>query len=73
MENAQITRDIINGVGGARREAVLLNGGAGLYLAGKADSLTDGVFLAARLIDSGKAGTKLEELIRESNRQEKAV
>lgn len=72
-ENAQITREILSGAGGAKREAVLLNAGAGLYLAGKTDKLSDGILLAACLIDSGKASAKLEELIRESNRQEAAV
>ncbi len=67
-ENARITLDILNGVKGPRRDAVLLNAGAGLYLAGKADSLAAGVDLAAELIDSGKAKEKLDDFIRESNR-----
>lgn len=67
-ENARITLDIVNGARGAKREAVLLNAGAGLYIAGKADSLADGVRLAAELIDSGKAKAKLDEFIRQSNR-----
>ncbi|HOR84852.1 MAG TPA: anthranilate phosphoribosyltransferase [Bacillota bacterium] len=69
-ENAQITLGILNGNRGARRDAVLLNSGAGLYVAGKADSLADGVLMAANLIDSGKAKAKLVEFITESNRQE---
>ncbi|SMC86768.1 anthranilate phosphoribosyltransferase [Papillibacter cinnamivorans] len=67
-ENAQITLDIVSGAAGAKREAVLLNAGAGLYIAGKADSLAGGVRLAAELIDSGRAKAKLEEFIRQSNR-----
>lgn len=73
QENAQITLDILNGVKGAKRDAVLLNAGAGLYVAGKADSLAEGVHLAAELIDSGKAMAKLQEFIRESNRKEEAA
>lgn len=72
QENAQITLDILNGKPGAKRKAVLLNAGAGLYIAGKTQSLQNGVFLAAALIDSGKAIKKLEELISESNNEELA-
>ena len=67
-ENARITLAILNGEPGAKREAVLMNAGAGLYIAGKADSLSAGVLLAADLIDSGKAKAKLAEFIAESNR-----
>lgn len=73
QENAQITLDILNGAKGAKRAAVLLNAGAGLYVAGKAASLEDGVRLAAELIDSGKAMAKLQEFILESNRKEEAA
>ncbi|MCI2000852.1 MAG: anthranilate phosphoribosyltransferase [Clostridia bacterium] len=66
-ENAQITLDILNGQKGAKRNAVLLNAGAGLYIAGKAESLNKGVKLAAELIDSGLAKKKLDEFIKYSN------
>lgn len=69
-ENARITLDILNGAKGAKRDAVLLNAGAGLYIAGKSDSIAGGVRLAAELIDSGKAKAKLAEFIEASNRQE---
>lgn len=60
--NAQITLDILNGKErGTKRNAVLLNAGAGLYLSGKADNMTDAIRLAAELIDSGKAKAKLDE------------
>lgn len=68
QENAQITRDILNGEQGARRNAVLLNAGAGLYIGGKADTFREGVELAASLIDGGQAKQKLEDFIKESNR-----
>ena len=45
---------------------MLLNGGAALYIGGKADSLKSGVELAAKLIDSGAADKKLDEFIRAS-------
>lgn len=60
--NAQITREILSGQKtGPCRDIVLMNAGAGLYIAGKAASIADGVKLAAQLIDSGKALAKLEE------------
>ncbi|MBQ3388124.1 MAG: anthranilate phosphoribosyltransferase [Thermoguttaceae bacterium] len=68
-ENAQITLDILSGADrSAKRNIVLLNAGAGLYLAGKASALADGVRLAGELIDSGAALAKLGELRKESNR-----
>lgn len=67
QENAAITRAILNGEPGAKREAVLLNAGAGLYISKKAKTFQEGVLLAADLIDSGAAGEKLEEFIRVSN------
>lgn len=66
-ENAEITRSILKGGKGPRRDAVLLNAGAGLYIGGKADSIADGVALAAQLIDSGAALEKLEEFRKVSN------
>lgn len=67
-ENAQITRDILSGKEqGAKRNTVLLNAGAALYIGEKASTLADGVKLAARLIDSGKALEKLEQFIKATN------
>lgn len=73
QENAQITLDILSGQHGPKRDAVLLNAGAGLYIAGKAASLAQGVQLAGQLIDSGKATTKLQEFVVESNREEESA
>ena len=70
QENAAITRAILAGEQGAKRDAVLLNAGAGLYVGGKADSLADGVKLAATLIDEGMAQQTLEAFIKESNQTE---
>ena len=69
-DNARITRDILSGKKGHQRNAVLLNAGAALYIGGKADSMKEGVSLAAELIDSGKALQTLESLIEASNRPE---
>lgn len=65
--NAQIVRDILNGKKGPKRDVVLMNGGAGLYIGGKADSIADGVKLAAEVIDSGKAAHTMEKFIEISN------
>lgn len=70
QENAQITIDILKGKKGHKRDAVLLNAGASLYIGGKADSLKDGIALAADLIDSGKAFETLQKFIEMSNRSE---
>ena len=67
-ENAQITRDILDGVKGHKRNAVLLNAGAALYIGGKAESYKEGIELAKELIDSGKAKATLEKMIEVSNR-----
>lgn len=67
-ENAQITRDILKGAKGPKRDAVLLNAGASLYIGGKAETLQDGINLASELIDSGKAYETLEAFIEVSNR-----
>lgn len=62
-ENAAITRAILSGEKGHKRNAVLLNAGAALYIGEKAATMEDGVKLAAELIDSGKALETLEKLI----------
>ncbi len=60
-ENAAITRDILKGAKGPKRDAVLMNAGAALCIAGKASSIADGIKLAAETVDSGAAYRKLEE------------
>lgn len=67
QENAAITLAILNGEKGPKRDAVLMNAGAALYVAGKSESLADGIKFAAEIIDSGKAKQKLEEFVRCSN------
>lgn len=67
-ENAAITRGILSGeIKGHKRNAVLLNAGAAIYIGGKADSLEDGVAKAAEMIDSGKALAALDKLVVLSN------
>ncbi len=67
-ENAEITKAILNGEKGHKRNAVLMNAGAALYIGGKADSFKDGIKLAGEIIDSGKAIETLNKMIEVSNR-----
>lgn len=66
-ENAKITREILSGKKGPKRDAVVMNSGAALYVAGKCDTLEAGVRMAGELIDSGKAMAQLETFIACSN------
>ena len=70
QENAEILKAVLSGEKGAKRDAVLMNAGASLYIGGKADSMQDGIKLAAELIDSGKAVAALEKLVVISNKTE---
>ena len=69
-ENAQITLAILKGEKGPKRDAVLMNAGAALYIGGKAASMAEGIGLAAEILDSGRALETLEKLIEVSNRPE---
>jgi anthranilate phosphoribosyltransferase len=61
--NAEIVRRILRGdERGPRRDAVLLNASAALFVAGKAKSLDAGWTLAVETIDTGKAAAKLADL-----------
>ena len=66
-ENAAITKAILKGEKGPKRDAVLMNAGAALYIGGKAENLAEGIRLAAELIDSRNAAETLETLIKVSN------
>ena len=69
-ENAEITKAILKGEErGPKRQAVCLNAGAALYIAGKAASMEEGVKLAESLIDNGAALKKLEEFVEETNKK----
>lgn len=68
-ENAEITKNILNGTDrGPKRDTVLMNAGAALYIAKKADTLADGVKLATELIDSGKALEAMNKFVEASNK-----
>lgn len=66
-DNARITREILKGEKGNKRNAVLMNAGAALCIGGKADSMKDGIKRAADIIDSGEALRTLERFIEISN------
>ena len=66
-ENAEITKKILAGEKGPKRDIVLLNAGATLYVAGLAESIQDGIAMAEKSIDSGKAQKVLEKLVEMSN------
>jgi anthranilate phosphoribosyltransferase len=66
-ENAQITRDILNGAKGPKRDAVLLNAGAGIYLVSDDLTFEQAIQKAAETIDSGKAIAQLENFIAKTN------
>jgi anthranilate phosphoribosyltransferase len=65
--NARLMRDLLAGAGGPLRDVVLLNSGAALLVAGRADTLESGIELAARSLDSGMARRVLEDLVARTN------
>jgi anthranilate phosphoribosyltransferase len=72
-ENAQITRDILSGAKGPKRNAVLLNSAAAIHIARPEIPLKDALALAAQTIDSGKAKAQLEQFIKLSQAPEMDV
>ncbi len=67
VTNAKITRDILSGVKGPKRDAVLMNAGACIYITQDDITMKDAVMKAADIIDSGKAMEQLEKFIKLSN------
>ena len=68
QENAAITRGILSGeIRDHKRDAVLLNAGAAIYIGGKAETMADGIQKAAELIDSGKALATLDKFVQSSH------
>jgi anthranilate phosphoribosyltransferase len=61
--NAVITREILTGTPGAKRDVILINAGAALLAAGKVDNLKAGIRMAAEAIDEGQAAAKLDALV----------
>ena len=68
-ENAKITMEILSGADkGPKRQAVCLNAGAAIYIAGKADTIEAGIRKAEQIIDEGLALKKLEQFREESQK-----
>ncbi len=68
--NAAIVRRILDGEHGAPRDVVVLNAGAALFVAGRADSVSVGVKLAGQALDSGAARTTLDRMVQHSQASE---
>lgn len=68
-ENAAIIRAIFAGEKGPRRDIVLLNAAAALYVGGRAPSVENGARMAAAAVDAGDAARKLDQLVRLTNEQ----
>jgi anthranilate phosphoribosyltransferase len=66
--NVEITRSVLNGVAGPFRDVVLLNAGAGIYAAGQAESIAEGIAIAIDALDSGAASEAVDRMIAASNR-----
>lgn len=67
-ENAKLLTDLFAGVErGPRRDFLVLNNAASLYVSGKVDSIADGIPMAEEILDSGAATAKLAELVEASN------
>ena len=66
-ENAAIARAILGGEKGPKRDAVLLNAGAALYIGGKAADMKEGIDKAGEILDSGRALQTLDKMIEVSN------
>jgi anthranilate phosphoribosyltransferase len=66
-DNAAIISSVLDGTRGAPRDVVLLNAGAALFVAGRVESVADGIAAAASVIDSGVARETLASMVRSSN------
>jgi anthranilate phosphoribosyltransferase len=71
--NAGIVREVLGGAKGPRRDVVLLNAGASLFVGGKAASVREGIQRAGEAIDSGSAARTLNAMAAASKRQAAAV
>ena len=67
-ENVKIIRDILNGKQGTRQDIVVFNSAFALYVAGKVKKIVDGITLAIRVINEGKAKNVLSNLILETQK-----
>ena len=66
--NAKALRDLLGGKAGAFRDAAIYNASAALMIAGRTETLADGIPLAAQAIDGGEAMRTLDKLVEVTNR-----
>jgi len=71
--NADIVRGVLDGRRGAPRDVVLLNAGAALFVAGRAQSVSAGAKLAGAAVDSGAARATLDKMVQGSQRTSEVV
>ena len=69
VENAAIVRDVLAGTRGPRRDVVLLNAGVALFIAGRVETIKEGIAVAAAAIDSGAAQQRLQRMVDSSRAQ----
>lgn len=69
-DSAQIIKNIFNGKKGPHRDLAVFNSAFALYTAGAVNDIREGILLAERSIDSGKAKRVLENLIKETQKYE---
>ncbi len=67
LDNASMTRGVLQGEHGPRRDVVLLNAAAALVVSGQAEDLREGLEVARQAIDSGHALAVLEHLVAFTN------
>ena len=67
QENAEVTREILNGATGPKTDIVLLNAAAGIYIGGEADNIEEALNIAREMISSGSAQQKLNDFVSMSN------
>ncbi|MGL4849302.1 MAG: anthranilate phosphoribosyltransferase [Clostridium sp.] len=68
--NAKLILEILEGKKGPKRDVVILNSGASIYIGNKANSLEEGVQIAREMLDSKKALEKYKELVYITNKEE---
>ncbi|MCC8170022.1 MAG: anthranilate phosphoribosyltransferase, partial [Oscillospiraceae bacterium] len=67
-ENAEITKRIFAGEKGPKRDIVVMNSAAGIYIGGKADTYKEAIEVAKNILDSGKAADKLRQFVEVTNK-----
>jgi anthranilate phosphoribosyltransferase len=72
-QNARDIVEVLKGKKGAKRDIIVINAGAALFVGGKASTLAEGIGLANKSIDSGAALDKLKEFVNTAGDHEKLI